>query len=247
MNRQDHHDQARSFFLVSDKISQLNEEKIGLAEQDTPSLTDASMTASETTTESSSLVSTSRTPVVGFRSIQIREFDRIVGDHPDVRHGGPPLSIGWKYVEGDAMDLDAYEQQKQQAQQEEQEAQQANEGWPKLPGLRRLSSGSRRDLLRLHFNIPWQDIEEAEAEVERTKKQRAQTNQQRKVFARTEEILQSAHRKLKRTFSRDSLDYQSFPKRRDMTVASAPPSLPTSVPPLAPPPAKPLRMREISV
>ena len=145
------------------------------------------------------------------------------------------------------MDLDAYEQQKQQAQQEEQEAQQANEGWPKLPGLRRLSSGSRRDLLRLHFNIPWQDIEEAEAEVERTKKQREQTNQQRKVFARTEEILQSAHRKLKRTFSRDSLDYRSFPKRRDMTVASAPPSLPTSVPPLAPPPAKPLRMREISV
>ncbi|CAB9511952.1 expressed unknown protein [Seminavis robusta] len=198
-----------------------------------------------------------RVPLVGFRSIQIREFERIVGDHPDVTHGGPPLGIGWDYVEGDVLDIDEYEKQKS-------DYIAANSDTPWLIGLRRMSSGRRRDLLGIEFNVPLDEIIEAELQVELVKKQRAQTNGQKKVFAMTEEIIQSAkrklNRKLKRRFSRDLLDYQSFPKRREVQqkVATVVPSpLDTADeanislhPPLAPPasiPQKPIRMREISV
>jgi hypothetical protein len=130
--------------------------------------------------------------VVRFDSIHIREFNRIAGDHPDVRNGGPPLSIGWDYVEREAVGVDEYEAQKEQQQQADQQVRR---------GLRRLPSGTRRDILRIKFDIPLEEILQAEEEAQRTQKQRAKTNSQRKVFARTEAIVQSATRKLRKTFS----------------------------------------------
>lgn len=142
---------------------------------------------------------TQKHPTVGFGTIQFREFDRIVGDHPDVLSGGPPISIGWTFVEGEKMDINAYEERKK----DELSNGHDSTGRLRLPGVCRLSSGKRRDLLRINFGVPLEEILEAEAEVERIKKQREQTNRQRKVFARTEEIMQSAKRKLNRTFSRE--------------------------------------------
>ena len=246
-------------------------------EEETQSETDVSTTSSEQSEDpskvSNNAATTTKDTVVNFGSVQIREFDRIVGDHPDVGLG-PPLSIGWKYLEKEAVDLDTYEQQKQNEQDQKIQDAKNRGGWAPLPGLRKLSSGKRRDILRIDFDISQLEIEKAEAEVEKTKKQREQTNKQKKVFMRTEEIFQSAQRKLKRTFSRDLPEYQAFPKR--LEVVSAPPAAaaaaaaaaPTKEPPISPSPhvavtirkgvnsstitqisvmPQPLRMREISV
>jgi hypothetical protein len=136
---------------------------------------------------------------VGFTFVQIRSFDRIVGDHPDVRNGGPPLSIGWDYVQGHPLDLDDYENYKAEV------LKISNKPW--MFGLRRLSSGRRRDVLKM-FDATQDEIEKAEAEVRRVQKLRQQTNKQTKMSSRTEEMVQSAKRKVKRTFSspRDETD-----------------------------------------
>lgn len=106
------------------------------------------------------------------------------------------MSLGWDYVEHDAMTIHAYEEQRHQLRIEEEAA---SDELPRLYGVpRRWTSGQRRDILRINFDVSLEDIEKAEAEVERTKKQREQTNKQPKykVFAKTEEILHSATRKL---------------------------------------------------
>lgn len=50
----------------------------------------------------------SDSPTVRFSSVQTREYERTVGDHDDLL--GPPLAIGWSYNVHDAVDLDAYEE-----------------------------------------------------------------------------------------------------------------------------------------
>lgn len=45
---------------------------------------------------------------VGFSKIEIREYERTVGDNPACG-SGPPITIGWNYVPGLETDIDAYE------------------------------------------------------------------------------------------------------------------------------------------
>jgi hypothetical protein len=131
---------------------------------------------------------------VSFQSIEIREFNRIVGDHPDVTNGGPPLTIGWDYVQQPALRLEDYEKGKNER--------------PSF--VRRLSSGRRRDLLRIDFQIPLEEILMAEEQVQRVKKQRAQSNRPNKVlgFMEATKLL-----KLSRRFSRELPESKS--KARD--------------------------------
>ena len=57
----------------------------------------------------------STTSVVSFQSVQIREYERIAGDHPDVTDHlkGPPLSIGWRHSEIVSIPIDSYESTRQ--------------------------------------------------------------------------------------------------------------------------------------
>jgi len=46
---------------------------------------------------------------VSYGSIHVREFNRIVGDHPDAS-GGPPMSIGWDFIEKKPIAIDELHQ-----------------------------------------------------------------------------------------------------------------------------------------
>ena len=117
---------------------------------------------------------------VTFGKIQIREFERIVGDHPmvsDLR--GPPLSIGWGYNECDAVPVDEFE------------------SWRCCRRSIRLEplNGEIRGVIL--FDATAEEIKEALLDVQRTKKQRRETVRRQ---GSTSKKIKSAFGKLKRFF-----------------------------------------------
>ena len=124
---------------------------------------------------------------VSFGSIQVREYNRIVGDHPDVQVG-PPLSLSWEYTSKEPVSVDEYETTR-----------------PQRRANLRLSSITRKNLLHEVFEIPEEEIRQAEKEVQRIQKRRLQTNKQGKAGETVEAAVQSVHRKIRRTFSREDI------------------------------------------
>lgn len=99
-----------------------------------------------------------RSSTVRFGSVQVREYDRIVGDHPDTKYG-PPIGIGWDYEIQSELSLDDYENTRKATRQ----------------GVRRLTSMTRRNILRNVDGVTEDDIQHAENEVQRIKQQREET------------------------------------------------------------------------
>lgn len=124
---------------------------------------------------------------VSFGSIEIREYNRIVGDHPDVRVG-VPIGISWEYAVHEPLPVDEYEENR-----------------PTRRKNLRLSSFTRRKLLQREFLVDEQEIIAAEKEVEKIKRLRERSNNQSKTVATVESALQSTKRKIFRRFSKENL------------------------------------------
>lgn len=137
-------------------------------------------TTSITTADSSSK------KAVSFGLIQVREYNRVVGDNPTVRVG-PPMSLGWEFVEKQAVPLDDYESF---------ERSRASDF--------RMGSFARTRLLRHEYDVSLEDIRAAEKIVRKIQRQRVQTAQQGKTAAVIECIIESAKRKMHRIFSNNS-------------------------------------------
>lgn len=123
---------------------------------------------------------------VRFSNVQVREFNRIVGDHPDVRVG-VPIALGWEHEDRDAVPLDVYERSHISK------------------GTVRLSSITRKNLLANVFGIPEEEIRTAEVEVQKIREQRVNTLRQSKSSEKTEAAVQSVKRKFRRRFSKEKL------------------------------------------
>jgi hypothetical protein len=121
---------------------------------------------------------------VTFGMIEIREYNRIVGDHPDVKVG-PPISIGWDFFARDAVPIDEYEAKR-----------------PPKRVILRLTSITRKNILRNVFEIPEKEILSAEKEIQRIQKQRERSVKQSKVGAQVEDAIKSRTRGL-RYFAKD--------------------------------------------
>jgi hypothetical protein len=128
---------------------------------------------------------------VSFGMMQVREYNRVLGDNPDVQFG-PPLSIGWDYTQKEALSIDEYQKTK-----------------PRRNTALRMTSVTRRNLLINVFDVPADEIKAVEKEIRKIQKQRTKTNKQGMTGRVVESAMQSAKRRLRRTFTGDSL-LQSF-------------------------------------
>jgi len=124
---------------------------------------------------------------VTFASVRVREYNRIIGDHPDVKVG-PPISIGWEYEEKPEQCLEEFEASK-----------------PETKRYLRLSSITRKNMLLNVYGFTEEEIRSSEKEVQKIRRKREQSISQGKTGAIVESAMQSARRRLRRTFSKDSL------------------------------------------
>ena len=127
-----------------------------------------------------------RETTISFGSVSVREYNQIIGDHPEVRVG-PPISLGWEYTQRVALSLDEYEETR-----------------PPKKVILRLSSITRKNLLHNVFGYTEEEIRSAEKEVQKIRKKRDQTLKQGKTGRAVETVMQAARRKLRRTLSKDS-------------------------------------------
>jgi len=133
--------------------------------------------------------------VVSFGEIRIREYSRDVGTSP-ARHG-PPLGLGWRYNQREAISVDAYERTRIRRSKREL----------------RLSPKKREYLLASGFRIPAERIRKAERESQKALEERAETAAQARAEAsKLQHLLaetttvpsqtKSFHRAVQKTISR---------------------------------------------
>jgi hypothetical protein len=113
-------------------------------------------------------VSVKQKKIVSFGSVYIRQYERIVGDHPETKVG-VPVSIGWKYY-------DSKEQYSSPISIYEYDEYRVSKGRGKY--LLKMSSITRRNMLLNVFDIPEQELARAEKETKKIKKQRNRSNRQ---------------------------------------------------------------------
>jgi hypothetical protein len=136
--------------------------------------------------EATQEIASSLSRQVRFGSIERREYNRMVGDHPDVRVG-PPVTFSWEYGELPPMPIDAYESEK------------AERG---SKGARKMSSITRKNMLRNVFEVSEEEILAAEKEVQKIRKQREQSSKQSETSAVVESSLRRAGRKMRKTLGK---------------------------------------------
>lgn len=118
---------------------------------------------------------------VSFGPIHVRQYERIVGDHPDTRVG-VPLGIGWAYNEEECMSIERFEVDR------------TRRGRANL----RLTSITRKNMLLNLYGIPKEDILRAEAETEKLQKQRKQSLRNNSLSVKTETFTKKIGKRMRK-------------------------------------------------
>jgi hypothetical protein len=118
---------------------------------------------------------------VSFDTIRTRFYDQTIGDHPNVSYG-PPISLDWKYEEGETMDVEIYEEKR---------------GKPRKIRQLMLNYYQRKNVLMWSYGFSEEEIKKATRESDKIQFQRAVTKCLLPV-SMVEDFVQSAGRKAKR-------------------------------------------------
>jgi len=126
---------------------------------------------------------------VTFQSLNIRFYDRSIGDNPSVV-SGPPISLGWNCVGERKFDLNEWERHRGERR--------------KGPAML-MPRTMREEILRIEVGCSRQEINEALRRVIADKKKRLQTiNNMNTVAGKAEEKIENTLSKVKGIFRRKS-------------------------------------------
>lgn len=132
---------------------------------------------------------------VKFSTIEIRKYNRILGDNPACT-SGPPTQLDWGYTSLPSKTLDEYEDNR-------------------LPRRTRrhlaLTSITRRNSMYYHFGYTHEEIDKAAEGIKKFRKQRDITKSLRTNGhkEKTQEAVQNVTRRIKRTFSKEKIYIKS--------------------------------------
>ena len=174
-----------------------------------PDDTNSTSSSTVSTTSTTTTTTTASTKSVRFGVIDQRIYNRIVGDHPDVKVG-PPITFSWEYGVLPSTPIDEYEQQKQQppSNQPQQLTQHQRSSYY---GLRRLSSITRKNMLRTLFEVSEDEILAAEREVQIIQKQRNRSASQSTASAVVESNFRRAGRKVRKSVGKVLMAMATLP------------------------------------
>lgn len=164
----------------------LRETPLEIMKDDNVRTTDLKITTTEPSVKKS----------ISFSTVEIREYNIVIGDNPSVSRGAP-VGLGWKYVSSSPINVDEYEFTRM------------SEGrlvtsCGARAGLM-LTHLRRRSLLR-YAGFTEEEIKEAAAEARRIKAQRRSTIKFQRL-SRVQEGAESLNRKLRRMY--DALSSRS--------------------------------------
>lgn len=145
-------------------------------------------------TTKSSVASLDR--LVQFNEIQIREYERTVGDNPSVTKG-PPVSIGWNYKEKESKPLEEYENTREERK--------------NISNLV-LSKRIRTEII-LESGVSRKEMAAVVRQTNAAKNKRRTTVNNIGTITRAEELWESALRKVNRFVrrkKRDSVEYENW-------------------------------------
>ena len=121
----------------------------------------------------------SRRKQVTFGIVQVREFQRIPGSHPDCLDG-PSLSISWRFVQKDDVKVATFEQRRDQ------------HGVKLQP----LNAATRHFILHHVFDVPREKLKRSEKLARRVRLQRQATYREWKREAKDSKMTGESHSKL---------------------------------------------------
>ena len=124
---------------------------------------------------------------VSFKTVEVREYDRTMGDNPSCM-SGPPISLDWSYSKESEICIDEHEKVK-------------NMRRRKNKNLIRLGKATRVNMLQNHLGYSEDEIKAATKEKKDIQRARSVTNLT-SSFWRVEDVAQSATRKLKRVLKK---------------------------------------------
>ena len=120
---------------------------------------------------------------ITFNNVVVREYEMVLGDHPDCSYG-PPVSIGWDYLEYKPVDINDYE---------------TNHSRRRPLRYLMLNYYRRKDILK---DVNEDDLKKVVREVKRVYMLR-QITRQFVMFWKLEDGMESACRKAKRLIKKD--------------------------------------------
>uniref|UniRef100_A0A7S4UW96 Uncharacterized protein n=1 Tax=Ditylum brightwellii TaxID=49249 RepID=A0A7S4UW96_9STRA len=121
---------------------------------------------------------------VSFGAIEVRKYERALGDHPCVSSGAP-VTLGWRYNQYKGMPIDDYERARGPAQQR---------------GQMRIPSEVRVQMLLNDAEASLRDVKEAELSAMRARQEMMKSMRRAKtpVYGHLDEMKETAKRRLRR-------------------------------------------------